>query len=174
MLHRLLSAVRVRSSPHTPATGGLLPDLLRDPTGSWHALLTHLRDTLTTWGPTTAASLAAGALVLRLGRTWQQQRAHRRLARGAQIITVLPPPNASPDDAPALWAHLAGLLLPARRRPCARRATVCTTACGESPPVRGWSLRQGRPQVAVPVVPTRAGVVPTSRWASGWSPRRRR
>ncbi|RSO13032.1 type VI secretion protein, partial [Streptomyces sp. WAC 06725] len=115
MLRRLLTAVRFWSSPRSPATDRPLYDFLRDPAGSWHVLLTHLGDTLTTWGPATAVGLITGALVLCLGRVWRQHYAHRRLARGAQIITVLPPPDASPDGASALWAHLAGLLLPARR-----------------------------------------------------------
>ncbi|WP_238783037.1 type IV secretory system conjugative DNA transfer family protein [Streptomyces monomycini] len=115
MLRRFLITVRVWSSARSPAASGPLHDFLRDPAGSWHALLTHLGNTLTTWAPASATVLAAGAFLLRLGRAWQQHQAHRRLARGAQFITVLPPPDVGPDGAAALWAHLTGLLTPARR-----------------------------------------------------------
>ncbi|GCD40806.1 type IV secretory system conjugative DNA transfer family protein [Streptomyces paromomycinus] len=114
MLRRFLITVRVWPSARSPAASGPLHDFLRDPAGSWHTLLNHLGNTMTTWAPTAATGLAAGAVLLRLGRAWQQHQAHQRLARGAQLITVLPPPDASPDGASALWAHLTGLLRPAR------------------------------------------------------------
>ncbi|MCI3928804.1 type IV secretion system DNA-binding domain-containing protein [Streptomyces sp. AN091965] len=49
-------------------------------------------------------------------RWWWRRWYRRRLADGARVIELLPPPSADPAGATALWSHLVGLLRPAWRR----------------------------------------------------------
>lgn len=63
------------------------------------------------------AAVAAGLLVLaaavrNLVGIWR----HRRHTRGARLVTIAPPPEVDPHNAAALWANLAGILTPSRRR----------------------------------------------------------
>ena len=46
------------------------------------------------------------------GRAWLRRRQHAAFADGARLVTILAPPQASPDGAVALWGHLTGLLRP--------------------------------------------------------------
>ncbi|WP_428962226.1 type IV secretory system conjugative DNA transfer family protein [Micromonospora fluostatini] len=59
-----------------------------------------------------AAVLAVGVAARGLVQVWR----HRHHARGARLVTIAPPPEVDPHSAPALWAHLAGVLTPARWR----------------------------------------------------------
>ncbi|MGV9976559.1 type IV secretory system conjugative DNA transfer family protein [Micromonospora wenchangensis] len=63
------------------------------------------------------AAVAAGLLVGWVGaRNLVEIRRHRHHARGARLVTVAPPPEVDPRSAGALWANLAGVLTPSRRR----------------------------------------------------------
>jgi energy-coupling factor transporter ATP-binding protein EcfA2 len=59
-----------------------------------------------------ATSFALLMLAARLTRSWWRQ---WRLAAGARLVRVLPPPQVEPGAAEALWGNLAGLLR--QRRP---------------------------------------------------------
>ncbi|MFI7075057.1 helicase HerA domain-containing protein [Micromonospora sediminicola] len=63
------------------------------------------------------AAVAAGLLIVwiavrNLVEIWR----HRHHAHGARLVTIAPPPEVDPHSAPALWANLAGVLAPSRRR----------------------------------------------------------
>nr|WP_245722707.1 ATP-binding protein [Micromonospora matsumotoense] len=63
------------------------------------------------------AAVAAGLLVVwvaawNMVEIWR----HRHHARGARLVTIAPPPEVDPHSAGALWANLAGVLTPSRRR----------------------------------------------------------
>src|SRR5204863_3219624 len=61
--------------------------------------------------------VAAAALVLWItARSVLDGWRHRRHATGARLVTIAPPPQVEPTSAAALWANLAGILTPSRRR----------------------------------------------------------
>jgi hypothetical protein len=104
---------RPRKSP-TPApdgpTAGWQERFLHDPGGA----LAELADNARTAAPglglrllTVAIPVAAGVLAARAG--WRRWR-HQRLAAGARLVQILPPPQVEPAAAEALWGNLAGLL----------------------------------------------------------------
>jgi hypothetical protein len=97
----------------TATAGGPLPPLERfllDPWGSLADLATQLVGVAAGWGlrlllvvvPLWLAGVAAA-------RGWRRWR-HQRLAAGARLIQVLPPPQVEPAAAEALWGNMAGLL----------------------------------------------------------------
>ena len=64
------------------------------------------------YGPAAGPLLAAAVAIAVAGRAWLRRRQHAAFADGARLVTVLAPPQASPDGAVALWGHLTGLLRP--------------------------------------------------------------
>ena len=63
------------------------------------------------------ALLLPVALVLYIaGRNMAASWRHRHHATDARLVTVAPPPQVDPTSAAALWANLAGILTPSRRR----------------------------------------------------------
>ncbi|MEV5691974.1 type IV secretory system conjugative DNA transfer family protein [Micromonospora globbae] len=50
------------------------------------------------------------------GRNLVALRRHRHHATGARLVTIAPPPQVDEHGAAALWANLAGILTPSRRR----------------------------------------------------------
>ncbi|MEV0220297.1 type IV secretion system DNA-binding domain-containing protein [Streptomyces sp. NPDC050704] len=89
---------------------------LRDPQGAMNALLAYLKEQLTGWAPIAAPVLALVLSALIAIRWWWNRRCRRRLADGARIIRILPPPEVDQAGAVALWSHLIGLLRPAWHR----------------------------------------------------------
>ncbi|TQS42824.1 type IV secretion system DNA-binding domain-containing protein [Cryptosporangium phraense] len=62
-------------------------------------------------------AVAAGVLVIHaLARIALARWRHTRHATGARVVTIAPPPEVEEHAAEALWANLAGTLLPSRRR----------------------------------------------------------
>ncbi|WP_374558809.1 type IV secretory system conjugative DNA transfer family protein [Micromonospora sp. RHAY321] len=59
-----------------------------------------------------AAAVVVYVAVRNLLEVWR----HRRHADGARLVTIAPPPEVDPHGAAALWANLAGILTPSRRR----------------------------------------------------------
>jgi len=78
-----------------------------------------LRDALA-WlrGPGLRVALfsAAAFAVVVVARRLVRRLRHRRLARGARYISILPPPDVDPTGAETLWRQLRELLSPAWRR----------------------------------------------------------
>jgi hypothetical protein len=69
------------------------------------------------WLAVVAAILLVGVLVGYVaGRNVLAGWRHRRQARDARRVTIAPPPQVDPSGAAALWANLAGVLTPSRRR----------------------------------------------------------
>ncbi|WP_245714632.1 ATP-binding protein [Micromonospora inyonensis] len=65
------------------------------------------------WLAAVAASvLAVWIAAHNLVEVWR----HRHHAHGARLVTIAPPPEVDPHSAAALWANLAGVLTPSRRR----------------------------------------------------------
>nr|WP_196236788.1 DUF87 domain-containing protein [Salinispora pacifica] len=63
------------------------------------------------------AGVAAGLLAVWIaGRNLVEIWRHRHHAHGARLVTIAPPPEVDPHSAGALWANLAGVLTPSRRR----------------------------------------------------------
>jgi hypothetical protein len=62
------------------------------------------------------AAVAAGLVGGVVGRSALDRWRHRRHAAGARLVTVAPPPEVDPAGAGMLWANLAGVLTPSRRR----------------------------------------------------------
>lgn len=79
--------------------------------------LSHLLEAL---GPAAAhPALTAGTAITAVAgvvavRNVVAAKRHRHHAEGARVITIAPPPAVDPASAYALWAHLQGLLQPAR------------------------------------------------------------
>jgi hypothetical protein len=97
----------------TATEGGPLPPLERwqgDPWGSLGELATQLVGVAAGWGLRLLLVVVplwlAGVAAARGWRRWRQQ----RLAAGARLIQVLPPPQVEPAAAEALWGNVAGLL----------------------------------------------------------------
>ena len=100
----------------TATEGGPLPPLerfLQDPWGSLADLAIQLVGVAAGWGLRLLLVVVplwlAGVVAARGWRRWRQQ----RLAAGARLVGILPPPQVEPGAADALWGNLAGLL----RRP---------------------------------------------------------
>jgi energy-coupling factor transporter ATP-binding protein EcfA2 len=118
-LHRAIASPN--ATPHplipaAPAPSGLIGRLITDP-GAQFARLGHLAAQFALghallWGPLLAAVLAAAPLA----RARHRRRVHERFTRDARLVTVMAPPKVEAQGAQALWAHLLGLLRPARRR----------------------------------------------------------
>jgi hypothetical protein len=100
----------------TEPADGWLGEYLRDPGGALLALLEHLRDWATSWGPILAPVLAVGVAGFVVGRRRWRRRCHARLVADARQVTVLAPPSVDPAGGQALWSNLVGLLRPAWRR----------------------------------------------------------
>ncbi|WP_412769016.1 type IV secretory system conjugative DNA transfer family protein [Micromonospora zamorensis] len=92
-----------------PGAGPIPP-----PTGAAGALLDAAG--WATQRPWLAAVAAGGLIVWIAARNLVEIGRHRRHARGARLVTIAPPPEVDPHSAPALWANLAGVLTPSRRR----------------------------------------------------------
>jgi hypothetical protein len=97
----------------TATEGGPLPPLerfLQDPWGSLADLAIQLVGVAAGWGLRLLLVVVplwlAGVAAARGWRRWRQQ----RLAAGARLIQVLPPPQVEPAAAEALWGNMAGLL----------------------------------------------------------------
>jgi len=93
-----------------------LQRFVQDPRSATEAML---RLALT-WlgGPGLRAALlcAAAVAVAVVARRLVRRLRHRRLARGARYISILPPPDVDPTGAERLWRQLRELLSPAWRR----------------------------------------------------------
>ncbi|WP_425413191.1 helicase HerA domain-containing protein [Micromonospora matsumotoense] len=103
------------SPPPVPSpTFGPGTDSVPPPTGTGAALVdAAVWATQRPW----LAAVAAGLLVVwvaawNMVEIWR----HRHHARGARLVTIAPPPEVDPHSAGALWANLAGVLTPSRRR----------------------------------------------------------
>ncbi|PWR16163.1 type VI secretion protein [Micromonospora sicca] len=66
--------------------------------------------------PWLLAVAAAAVVVYVAARNLLEVWRHRRHADGARLVTIAPPPEVDPHGAAALWANLAGILTPSRRR----------------------------------------------------------
>src|SRR6266536_2765163 len=66
--------------------------------------------------PWLALLLPAGLIVYIAGRNLLASWRHRHHAADARLVTIAPPPEVDPANAAALWANLAGILTPSRRR----------------------------------------------------------
>lgn len=97
-------------------TGSLLEEYLRDPRGALGAVLAGLQDELMNWAPIAAPVVLFAAAALVLAHWWWRRHCRQKLADGARIIRILPPPEVDPAGAATLWAHLVGLLRPSWRR----------------------------------------------------------
>jgi hypothetical protein len=97
----------------TPEPGDSpLGRFLLDPGPTSAAWARHLLDLAHTalaagWPWLLAAALAAAAMIV-----MSRRRRRRRLDTGARQVAILPPPEADPAGAAALWANLHGLLRP--------------------------------------------------------------
>ncbi|WP_435825983.1 type IV secretory system conjugative DNA transfer family protein [Micromonospora zamorensis] len=92
-----------------PGAGPIPP-----PTGPAGALLDAAG--WATQRPWLAAVAAGGLIVWIAARNLVEIGRHRHHALGARLVTIAPPPEVDPHSAPALWANLAGVLTPSRRR----------------------------------------------------------
>jgi len=91
----------------SPAPGGISPPQVRwvEHVAVWAAHRPWL------------ALLVPISLVLYIaGRNLVASWRHRHHATDARLVTVAPPPQVDPASAAALWANLAGILTPSRRR----------------------------------------------------------
>jgi len=66
--------------------------------------------------PWLALLLPLGLVMYIAGRNLLDSWRHRHHAADARLVTIAPPPQVDPANAAALWANLAGILTPARRR----------------------------------------------------------
>jgi hypothetical protein len=103
-------------SPSPAVPSGPLQHYLRDPGGTLHAVLDHLRVWATGPGLVLGPALLAVVVVLVVARAWWWRRCQRALATDARLVTILPAPAVDPAGAVALWSNLVGLLRPAWRR----------------------------------------------------------
>jgi hypothetical protein len=92
--------------------GGPAGRYLVNPGGYARHLAHLLLAALQHYGPVAGPLLAAVVATAIAGRAWLRRRQHAAFADGARLVTVLAPPQASPDGAVALWGHLTGLLRP--------------------------------------------------------------
>ena len=95
---------------------------------AWHAARSLAAPPLAAaarYGPAAGLALAAAALAYLAGRAALRRRRQAVLDRGARLVTVLAPPQASPDGAVALWGHLTGLLRPAWARRLRGQPHLC-------------------------------------------------
>jgi hypothetical protein len=76
------------------------------------AMLAPLLAAIARYGPPAELALAAGCGLLLAGRALLRHHRHAAFTRGARLVTILAPPQVSPDGAVALWGHLTGLLRP--------------------------------------------------------------
>ncbi len=93
--------------PSSPAPVGIAP-----PRNEWvgHAVQ---------WAahrPWLALFIPLGLIVYVAGRNLLAGWRHRHHAADARLVTIAPPPQVDPANAAALWANLAGILTPSRRR----------------------------------------------------------
>jgi hypothetical protein len=104
------------TSPSPAPPGGPAGRYLANP-GAFAMHLAHeLLAGLARYGPAAGPLLAAAVATTMAGRAWLRHRQHAALAADARLVTILAPPQASPDGAVALWGHLTGLLRPAWAR----------------------------------------------------------
>jgi len=82
-------------------------------TGHLAQLLVHV---LLHYGPAAGPLLAVAVTAIVAGRAWLRRRQHATFTEAARQVTILAPPQVSPDGAAVLWGHLTGLLRPARAR----------------------------------------------------------
>ncbi|MDT0307222.1 type IV secretion system DNA-binding domain-containing protein [Streptomyces sp. DSM 44917] len=107
------------SSPSPDGTGAAESPLrayLRDPAGAVHRLVDGFREWAAAWGLLTGTAAVVVAAGLAGGWMWWRRRCRMRIAADARIVRILPPPQADPAGAAALWANLVGLLRPAFKR----------------------------------------------------------
>lgn len=103
-------------SPAPPAVPSPLERYLQDPWGTVQAVASSAAGWAGRWWPVAVpAVLAVTAMVLgAVG--WSRRRRTVRLATGARVISVQPPPQVDPAGTAAIWSNLVGLLRPAWRR----------------------------------------------------------
>jgi hypothetical protein len=109
MTNRILAGGPGR--PPSPP-GGPAGRYLVNPGGYTRHLAHLLLAALQHYGPVAGPLLAAAVTLAVAGRAWLRRRQHAAFAADARLVTVLAPPQASPDGAVALWGHLTGLLRP--------------------------------------------------------------
>ena len=76
-------------------------------------------ETATLWAahrPWLALLLPVALVCYIAGRNVRASWRHRHHATDARLVTIAPPPQVDPTNAAALWANLAGILTPSRRR----------------------------------------------------------
>ncbi|HVQ91260.1 MAG TPA: hypothetical protein VMU51_09490, partial [Mycobacteriales bacterium] len=101
-------------SPSVPSSP--LTDYLRDPGAALRGIGHAVTAWVVAWGPVAAPALLVLAAAVVAGRRWWRRRRADRLADGARVVTVVPPPEVDAAGPAALWANLVGLLRPAWRR----------------------------------------------------------
>ncbi|MGH3867844.1 MAG: type IV secretory system conjugative DNA transfer family protein [Pseudonocardiaceae bacterium] len=95
---------------------GWVSQFLRDPWGTIHVVLRHLREWAILWGPLVGPSIAIGVVGLVWARWWWRRRCQQRLTAHGRLITVLAPPTVDPTGAITMWSNLIGLLRPSWTR----------------------------------------------------------
>jgi hypothetical protein len=103
-------------SPVPSAPSGPLQHYLRDPGGTLHAVLDHLRAWVSGPGLIVGPVLLLVLVAVVVARSWWRRRCQQALAADARLVTILPAPTVDPAGAIALWSNLVGLLRPAWRR----------------------------------------------------------
>ncbi|MEV0699512.1 DUF87 domain-containing protein, partial [Saccharopolyspora sp. NPDC050389] len=108
----------MRALPPVPASlaGGVIDDYLRDPWGTLHFALGHVREWASAVAPIAAPGLMVGLVGTMVLRRWWRGRCHQRLLENARVVTVLAPPSVDPAGGVALWSHLVGVLRPRWKR----------------------------------------------------------
>ena len=94
----------------------MLRHLLVNPSGFSRQFLHRALHDLTAAGIPAAVAAVALITVLVTARALTVRRRHARMAEGARQVTILAPPQASPEGGQVLWANLTGLLRSPWRR----------------------------------------------------------
>jgi hypothetical protein len=94
----------------------VLRHLLLNPSGSLSHLLHESLRVLQAYGLPAGITAVTLIALLAVARAQVVRRRQARLADGARQVTILAPPQASPEGGQVLWANLTGLLRPPWRR----------------------------------------------------------
>lgn len=103
-------------NPAPPAVPSPLERYLQDPWGTVQAVASSAAGWAGRWWPVAVASMLVVTAVLLCAVGWSRRRRAVRLATGARVISVQPPPQVDPAGTAAIWSNLVGLLRPAWRR----------------------------------------------------------
>jgi hypothetical protein len=94
----------------------MLRHLLLNPSGFLGGILREAVRALQAYGLPGAITALILITLLAVARAQASHRRHARMADGARQVTILAPPQASPEGGLVLWANLTGLLRPPWRR----------------------------------------------------------